>query len=73
MPLYQGYFNGNNQNAGYVDDTQYFSLAFTVNPGTVGTAAWNGTQVYNVPIYINIRDGIGDTYQSSLVLSITTD
>src|ERR1700722_13595973 len=40
VTLYQGYFNGNNENSGYVDDTQYFSLAFTVSPGTLGTASW---------------------------------
>jgi hypothetical protein len=72
VTLYQGYFNGNNANSGYVDDTQSYSLAFTVNPGTVGTGAWNG-QLYSVPIYMSIRDGIGDSYASSFTLYITTD
>jgi hypothetical protein len=70
VTLVQGYFNGNNQNAGYVDDNnQDFSLAFTVSPGTEGTASWQG-QPYYVPITMTIRDGIGDSYLSSFTITV---
>jgi hypothetical protein len=72
VTLFQGYLNNpsNPSNSSYVDDSPYYSLAFTVSPGAQGFSNWNGT-TYTVPVTMNMEDVYGYTYVSSFSLYIS--